>query len=410
MTGSDLDKKLRVVIVGAGIAGVSAAEAAHSAAPETDITLISEEKNPPYFRMNLTRYLAGELDRTRLDLHKVEWYLQNHINLILDRTVTAINPAEHTVATSGGEVIPYDKLILTAGATPFVPAFAGKDKPGVQTVRTLDDTDYILSASRDHADVVCIGGGLLGLETAGAIAARGAKVTVVEALDWLLPRQLDRTGSLILQDNIQEMGIKVIVPGKTKEIVGEGKVSGVLLEDGTLLPATLVVVSAGIAPNLGLAKAAGIEVKRGILVSDHMETSAADIFAAGDIAEHHSRVYGLWAPAKSMGTVAGKAAVGKKATFPGDPPSAKLKVLSIDMFSIGQFAPSEPSDLLVAKARDGNYACFVFRGGLMIGAVLLGDASWSAEVKQAVEEKRDFSAEFEGKPSVQRIKRVLTGS
>jgi nitrite reductase (NADH) large subunit len=171
----------------------------------------------------------------------------------------------------------------------------------------------------------------------------------------------------------------------------------------------LVVVSAGIAPNLALAKAAGIEVKRGILVSDQMETSVADIFAAGDIAEHHSRVYGLWTPAKSMGTVAGKAAVGKKATFPGDPPSAKLKVLGIDMFSIGQFAPSEPSDLLVAKANNGNYASFLFRGGLMIGAILLGDASWSLEVKQAVEEKRDFSADLVGTPSVEYIKKVLTG-
>ena len=403
------EKALRVVIVGAGIAGVSAAEAAHSAAPESDITLISEEKTPPYFRMNLTRYLAGELDRTRLDLHKKEWYLQNHINLMLDRTVSAVDPAGHTVTTSGGEMIPYDKLILTAGASPFVPPFAGKDKQGVQTVRTLDDADYILDACRDHAEVVCIGGGLLGLETAGAIAHRGANVTVVEALDWLLPRQLDRTGALILKENIESMGIKVIVPGKTKEIVGEDKVSGVLLEDGTLLPATLVVVSAGVAPNLTLAKAAGLAVNRGILVSDHMETSDPDIFAAGDIAEHHSRVYGLWTPAKSMGTVAGKAAVGKKATFPGDPPSAKLKVLGIDMFSIGQFAPSEPSDLLVAQANDGNYAAFLFRSGLMIGAILLGDASWSAEVKQAVEEKRDFSPELGARPSVKHIKKILTG-
>lgn len=408
MSQSETSKKLRVVIVGAGIAGVSAAEAAHSAAPDTEITLITEEKTQPYFRMNLTRYMAGELDRSRLDLHKVEWYLQNQINLILDCTVSEINPSEHTVTTSDGRIIPYDKLILTAGATPFVPPFAGKEKQGVQTVRTLDDADSILDACRDHANVVCIGGGLLGLETAGAIAARGANVTVVEALDWLLPRQLDRTGSLILQQNIEGKGIKVIVPGKTKEIVGERTVSGVLLEDGTLLPATLVVVSAGIAPNLKLGKAAGLAVNRGVLVSDHMETSDPDIYAAGDIAEHHTRVYGLWTPAKNMGTVAGKAAVGKEDVFPGDPPSAKLKVLGIDMFSIGQFATSESEDLLVAKAKEGNYASFLFREGRMIGAILLGDASLSTEVKKAVDEKRDFSEHLTGKPSVERIRQVLT--
>jgi len=144
------------------------------------------------------------------------------------------------------------------------------------------------------------------------------------------------------------------------------------------------------------------------VVSDRMETSVKDIFAAGDIVEHQKRVYGLWAPAKAMGTVAGKVAVGQEASFPGDPPSTKLKVLGIDMFSVGQFAPSEERDMLVNQVKDGNYASFLFRNNKMIGSILLGDASLSAEVKDAVEQGRDFSQLLHGKPSVDEVKASLT--
>ncbi len=402
------NKKLRLVIIGAGIAGVSAAEAAHKAKPDTEILLISAEEVLPYFRMNLTRYMAGELEKDRLFLHKPDWYEKNEISLKLGTRVESIDPEKHLVKTDAGDEIGYDKLILTAGAHPFVPPFSGKEKRGVQTVRTLDDADLILEICKDDGEIVCIGGGLLGLEMAGAIAARGAKVTVVEALDWLLPRQLDKTASKILTGHIERLGIKVIVPGRTSEIYGEGMAEGIRLDDQTDLPAKLVVVSTGVAPNLELARSAGLEVNRGVVVSDRMETSVKDIFAAGDIVEHQKRVYGLWAPAKAMGTVAGKVAVGQEASFPGDPPSTKLKVLGIDMFSVGQFAPSEERDMLVNQVKDGNYASFLFRNNKMIGSILLGDASLSAEVKDAVEQGRDFSQLLHGKPSVDEVKASLT--
>jgi len=203
------------------------------------------------------------------------------------------------------------------------------------------------------------------------------------------------------------MGISVITGAKTKALVGDGHVQAVELEDGRSLPASLVVISAGVSANVDLARKAGLEVNRGILVDDHMRTSLPGIFAAGDEAEHHGRLYGLWVPAKSQGTIAGLSAAGKDAVYPGDPPSARLKILGIDLFSIGQFMPEQPSDLLVSEEKDGNYASFIFREGKMIGAILLGDAKLASTVKTAVESERDFSDLLHDKLSVDEVKTAL---
>ncbi len=382
----------RYIIIGGGIAGVSAAEAIHALQPEADITLISEEHYLPYFRMSLTRYLAGEVEREKLILHNQQWYLQNHITILLNTHVEAVDAGAKLVVLEDGQKLPYDKLILASGAHPNVPPFPGRELKGVQTLRTLEDADLIMDVARKQAKVVCIGGGLLGLEVAGAVARQGAQVTVLEGLDWLLPRQLDAQASAILKEKIEELGIKVIVPAMTKALHGDGKVQSVELADGQVLPADLVLISTGVSANLDLAKSAGLDVNRGVLVNEHMLTSNPDILAAGDLTEFQGRSYGLWIPAKNQGTIAGQNAVGKEANFLGDPPSTRLKVLGVDVFSIGQFSPSQDGDRLVAESKDGIYQSFLFREGKMIGSILLGDASMANKVKAAIEGKRDFTA------------------
>lgn len=384
----------RYAIIGAGIAGVSAAEAIRKADPEGSILLLSSEHELPYFRMSLTRYLAGEVTEDKLDLHPESWYAQNHIDLHINTRVVEISPVNKTLLLENGSQVTYDKLILAAGASPFVPPFRGSDLAGVQTLRTIEDAKAILRACQELIEVVCIGGGLLGLEVAGAIARHGARVTIVESLPWLLPRQLDQSASVILQEKIEAMGIQVVVGAKTQALEGEKQVSGVRLEDGRLLPAALVVISAGVQANVSLARSAGLEVNRGILVDEHMRTSDPDIFAAGDDCEFHGRLYGLWVPARSQGIIAGQVAAGQAAVFPGDPPSAKLKVLGIDLFSIGQFTPQEEEDTLLAETKDGCYASFLLRSGVLVGAILLGDASLATAVKKAVDAKRDFSSQL----------------
>jgi len=380
----------RFVIIGSGIAGISAAETIRKHDPLSSIRVITSEHELPYYRMNLTRYLAGELDAGKLSLHPQAWYTQNRIDLELDRTVSQLLPAEKVLLLLDGTRVPYDILILAVGAHPFVPPFKGVELKNVLTIRTVEDVDQLLASCCQPIDVVCIGGGLLGLEIAGAIQRRGARVTVIESLPWLLPRQLDQVGGRILEEKINAMGINVLTAAKTAALLGEGMVHAVQLEDGRVLPANLVVISTGVSANLELARQAGLAVNRGIIVDDHLMTSQPDIYAAGDDTEHHGRMYGLWVPAKTQGTIAGLAATGQDTVFEDFAPSAKLKVLGIDLFSIGQISTQDPGDVVISQVENGNYASLVFHQGLLIGAILLGDAHLAAAVKTAIDEKRSF--------------------
>ena len=380
----------RIVIVGAGIAGVSAAEAIRDDNSNATVTLLSDEAHLPYSRMNLTRYLAGEVSLDKLDLHPQSWYQENQIDLYLNSPVTELDPKQKIVRLADGREFAYDTLLLTNGARPFVPPITGAQTPGVQTLRTLEDANAILAAVAQPINVVCIGGGLLGLEVAGAISRRGAKVTVVESLAWLLPRQLDEPASHILQEKIEAMGIQVIIGARTQAFVGDGHVRSVQLEDGRGLPADLVVISAGVTPNLDLARQAGLTVNRGIIVDEHMRTSDPQIYAAGDNAEFNGRLYGLWIPSKKEGAIAGYNAVNHEKTFTEDPPSARLKVLGIDLLSVGQITAQE-GDKVLAQQTNGNYASFVFHEGKLVGAILLGDTSLAVLVQNAVDAHQDFS-------------------
>lgn len=383
----------RIVIVGAGIAGVSAAEAIREVNSSATVILLSDEVRLPYSRMNLTRYLAGEVSLDKLDLHPQSWYQENQIDLYLNNPVTELDPKQKIVRLADGREFAYDTLLLTNGARPFVPPITGVHIPGVQTLRTLEDANAILAAIAQPINVVCIGGGLLGLEVAGAISRRGAKVTVVESLAWLLPRQLDEPASHILQEKIEAMGIHVIIRARTKAFMGEGHVRSVQLEDGRELPADLVVISAGVTPNLDLASQAGVATNRGIIVDEHMRTSDPQIYAAGDNAEFNGRLYGLWIPSKKEGAIAGYNAVNHEKTFTEDPPSARLKVLGVDLLSVGQITAQE-GDKILAQQTNGNYASFAFHEGKLVGAILLGDTSLAVRVQNAVDAHQDFSQAF----------------
>ena len=395
------------IIIGGGIAGVSAAEAIREVDKTGRIILICKEAELPYYRMNLTRYLAGDIHVSALPLHPDDWYRSQAVELMLNTSVDSINPATKEVSLARDGTLSYDKLILANGAQPFMPAFPGRDLKGVWSVRTHSDADNILYCCLPKMHVVCIGGGLLGLENAGALAKRGADVTVIETFDWLLPRQLPKEGGKQLEKLILKMGVKVVTGGKVKEMRGEGAVRAVAFEDGSELPAELVLITTGVAADANLAKAAGLKVNKGVVVDEQMRTSEPDIFAAGDISECNGKLYGLWMPAKAQGTVAGHNAAGKNDVFPELPPSAKLKVLGIDLFSIGQIAPTDPNDVLISEAIGEDFIGFVLRDGKLIGASLLGDVSLAAEVKEAVNTGMVFSSEADKPLSVAAINAIF---
>lgn len=380
------------VIIGGGIAGVAAAECLRRTSPQSEITLVSKETELPYFRLNLTRYLAGEIDARQLPMHPAPWYDQRNVRLALGVEASAIKPQERIVELSDGSRLPFGKLLIAAGAHPFVPPFAGTGRRGVTTLRTVEDADRILRAVEAGAKAVCIGGGILGLETAAALARRGSDVTLLEGHGWLLPRQLNRRAGQLLADHAAAKGITLRREARTREIIGDDHARGVLLEDDTVIPADLVVIATGVRANSHLARSAGLRVNRGVLVDDMLATSHPDVFAAGDVAEHRGVVYGIWGPAQSQGSIAAMNMATAPTEFGGLPRSNTLKVLGLNMFSIGQITAQDASFREMQWEDEDRYVRFLLQDGRLVGAILLGDIRLAAGVQRAVESRQDLSS------------------
>lgn len=380
----------KLVVIGAGIAGVSAAEAARRMSPNSEIVVFSEEKDLPYYRLNLTRHLAGEIAEPDLFMHPQSWYNEHTIVLHTDRPISAILPDEKKVVSGAGSES-YDKLVLACGAHPFVPPIPGIEKEGVFAIRTLRDVQGLIKTVRNGTSCVCIGGGILGLETAGALAKRGVHIYLLEGFDYLLPRQLNREAAQVLESYVKEKGITIIPRAKTASIEGKEEACAVLLENGTRIETNAVSISVGIRANTHLARRAGITVNQGIIVNNYMLTSHPDIYAAGDCAEYTGIVAGVWEPAQYQGTIAGQNAVGAAVEFGGIPRANTLKVLGIKLFSMGIIQPEDGSYKEVAAEENGIYRRYLFRDNYLVGAILIGDTHMAAAATRAVREHISFA-------------------
>lgn len=374
----------KILILGAGIAGLTAAEEVRNALPQADIKLISKEPGHPYYRLNLTRLLAGEISAAELPLQTDSWFAERMIDLV-EGDALRIDREQKQVTLRDGRNYSYDRLILANGAHPFVPPIPGATRDGVCTLRTLEDAQQILTRLPGVNHCVCIGGGLLGLETAAALAKHGIKVTVLEGHGWLMPRQLPQAAGELLQQHLERMGIEVVCGAAIKELAGDENLRAVQLADGRELQTELVVISAGVRPNSCLARQAELKVKNGLLVDDRMVTSDPDIFAAGDIAEHNGRLYGIWPASYAQGTVAGINASGGEAEFPGLSMATRIKVVDVDLFSIGQLTPTDASYRLLEKTDGNNYSAILCRDNHLVGAALFGDTTMAGMLKDAVE-------------------------
>jgi len=393
--GSDV----RVVIIGGGIAGVSAAESIRKNSGKAVITLVSSEDCLPYYRLNLTRYLAGEIVADDLVIHSAEWYHQQRIELVTGESVASISPENKSVNLDNGTSLPYDRLILTAGSHPFIPPIPGSNLSGVHTLRTAPDADLIIEQIKAGETCVCIGGGILGLETAGALSKRGADVVLLESHEWLMPRQLNRAAAKLLEAHIAALGIKLIKSAQTVRLIeSDGCVAGVELESGERIACRTVILCTGVRPNTFLARKAGLAVNNGVVVDNQLRTSSPEIFAAGDVSEHNGVVYGIWGPAQYQGSIAGLNAIGEAALFGGVPRSNALKVLGIEMLSIGEFTPQDGSYRVIQDESDKGFFHFVFHDGKLMGAILLENIEAAAKIKKAIEEKKDFSGVLKSSP------------
>uniref|UniRef100_A0A7C3WKM3 NAD(P)/FAD-dependent oxidoreductase n=1 Tax=Desulfobacca acetoxidans TaxID=60893 RepID=A0A7C3WKM3_9BACT len=381
------------IIIGNGPAGNAAAESIRRYDQEGVIRIFSRENLPFYYVPALPEYVAGEKELKDIILHDRPWYEQHKIDLHLAATVTAIDPEEKTVTTDQGGRFHYDKLLLATGSNPSVPPLPGAELPGVMTLRTVADAEKIKNWAQRSRQAVLIGGGLLGLEAGNALRKLGLEVSVVEFFPRLLPRQMDEPGAAMLQQVMEKMGFTFYLGAKTQEISQERNRLRVILAGGEKIPADLVLISAGVRPELTLAKALGLDLDKGVKVDDHLQTSLRDIYAAGDLVEHRGRVYGIWPAAMEQGRVAGANMAGQRLIYEGTLPSNVLKVVGIDLMAAGEIDAEGRLEAVVFKdeAR-GVYRKVVIKDEVIIGLILFGDMRGSRELQAAMKTRRDISS------------------
>jgi nitrite reductase [NAD(P)H] large subunit len=369
--------KERVVIVGGGMAAARFVDELTTRAPgRHDITVIGEEKSRPYNRVLLSSLLARDVGEADLELTPDDWWKERRVTLISGEKVVAIDAEQRSVRLQFRPAVPFDTLVLATGSEPLRLPLPGIELPGVLTFRTQDDVAAMLARTNGNSRAVVIGGGLLGLEAAYGLAKAGAAVTVVHLMDRLMERQLDGRAGAMLKTALEARGIEVLLEAESAAIEGKGKVEGLRLADGRALPADLIVMAAGIRPRAELAREAGLTVKRGIVVDDHMQTSVPGVHALGECAEHRGVCYGLVEPAYEQARVLAQHLAGSKAAYEGSLLSTNLKVSGVDVFSAGDFlggADAEP--ILFADPEHGVYRKLIVKDGRLAGAVLLGDTT-----------------------------------
>jgi len=391
--------KTRLVVIGNGMAGIRTIEELLKMTPnEFEITVFGAEPQPNYNRILLSPVLSGEMSFQDTVLNDWDWYEENHITLHAGKRVSKIDRQHRVVESEDGLVVPYDRLLIATGSNPIMLPIPGINLPGVLTYRSIDDVEKMLAAARNNTRTgrraVVIGGGLLGLEAANGLSRQGMEVSVVHLCGWPMERQLDQAGGGLLKSALEKRGLKFYLSRQTEAILGDGKVTGLRFKpvlspstssgqaprsgvegDGEEIPADLVIMAAGIRPNIALAESAGIYCERGIVVNDTMQSYDPKIYSVGECVQHRGQTYGLVAPLFEQAKVAANhlAEYGRM-RYEGSSVSTKLKVTGIDLFSAGDFNPGpEDEELLFQDAARGVYKKLVLRSNRLRGAVMYGD-------------------------------------
>ncbi len=378
------------LIIGNGVAGTTAAENIRKLDKAGKITIVTEESTPFYYRMRLPDFVSGDLAEDKLSAKKDQWYKDQGIELKLETRIQGADPGKKTVSTQSGLQIPYDRLLIATGSRSFIPPMKGSDKKGVFALRTIQDARDIVAWAKNIQKVVLIGGGLLGLEAGNALRKLGKNLTVVEFFPRLLPRQLDVTGGGRLQKIMEGMGFSFRLGAKTQEIKGEDRASGVLLEGGELLPAEMVIVSAGVRPSLELAKALNLDHDKGVKVDEQMRTNQSGIYAAGDVAEFKGMPYGIWTAATEQGQIAGTNMAGGNALYKGTVMANTLKVIGIDLASAGNIDAENKLESKVLTDEKA-YKKIVLENDQIVGCIMLGDTKGFTKITKLMSEKQNVS-------------------
>ena len=377
---------MKVLIIGNGLAGTMAAKSLRELDASVSIEILAEETYPYYPRPNLIEYVAGNLPFERLPAFSADWHERQKIAIRFGTSAAAIDPASCRVTARNGEVIPFDRLLIASGSSAFLPPIPGAEKKNVFVLRTLDDAQAILDGLARGPRVAVLGGGLLGLETARALRMRGAEVSVHEVFDRLLPRQLDERAAELLKGRIEKLGIEIRLKASAEVLLGGESVTGVAFKGGTETPVDMIVIAAGVRPNVALAREAGIAVDQGIEVDDFLRTSHPAVFAAGDAAQHRGRVYGIIPAAFDQARTAAFNILGQEKPYAGTVPLTTLKVAGLAVTSIGRIEAGGSGDEVRVKENDetGVYKKIVLEGGRLAGAIWMGTRKGAMEISRLV--------------------------
>jgi len=380
----------RYLIIGNGVAGARAAVKIRETDPEGEIHIFTEEAYPFYYRVRFPELVAGEVAIKDITIHTSDFYKSKGISLHLGEPIAEVHHEKREVISNKGGIYSCDLLLMATGGNAFLPPIKGADKKGVFTLRTMKDAIEMKAFSKKVSRTILIGGGLVGLEGGGALLRRGVKVAVIEHNPRILPRQMDVEGARILQKKLEGMGFSFWLSADSEEIFGKDQVEGLRLKDGRTVEGQMVIISAGVRPNLRLAKEMGLEAKNGILVNDRLETNREGIFAAGDVAEHRGRVYGIWPAAQRQGEIAGVNMAGGNLIYEGTVVSNTLKVVGINLTSSGEINAEGKLEHVVSRNEEkGIYRKIAFKEDKIVGCILLGNVRGNSEVLNAIERKVD---------------------
>ncbi|MEM2866556.1 MAG: FAD-dependent oxidoreductase [Candidatus Hadarchaeales archaeon] len=372
---------IKYLIVGNSAAAVGAVEAIRQVDRDGRIVIVSKEPHPLYSRPLITYLLAGQIDESKMSYGDPRFYSIYNVEEVLGKEVVAIHPEDKNVVLDDGTKLSYQKLLLATGGRPIFPQVEGRDLTGVFTFTTLSDARKVNEFIEKNRvrNAVVVGGGLIGLKTAEALIARGIKVTIVELADKVLSATFDRRASEIVEKAMQERGGVFVKKNTVSRIIGEKKVEKVVLQDGTEVSCQLVIFAIGVTPNVELAKRAGIEVGKGILVDDHMQTNLPDIYAAGDVVEAYdivmssNRQIAIWPNAYVQGRIAGFNMAGKVEKYEGSFAMNSVEICGVPTISIGLTDPQEKGYEILERYDEAQkvYKKIVLKNDVIVGAIFV---------------------------------------
>lgn len=387
--------KPKLIVVGNGMAGMRTVEELLKLAPDLyDITVFGSEPHGNYNRILLSPVLAGEKTVDDIMLNPREWYAQNGITLHAGDPVVKIDRPRRMLYSKSGIAIEYDRVLLATGSKPFIIPVPGHQLPGVIAFRDIHDVETMLASARNHRHAVVIGGGLLGLEAANGLLRQGMEVTVVHVMDSLMERQLDKPAAALLKASLERKGLRILLNAHTAEIVGPERATALRFKDGSEIPADLVVMTAGVRPNIDLAKSCGLHCDKAIIVDDTLQTYDPRIYAVGECVQHRKALFGLVAPIWDQARVcaAHLAGVGHS-RYVQQATATKLKVTGVDLYSAGDFiGDADSEDLVLRDPRRGVYKRLVLKHNRVVGAVLYGDVKDGPWYFDLIQNKADVTA------------------